>query len=310
LTFVLSAPPLAAGLSGLGAPAALALLGACGVAGSAAWWVGRRLGELLGAVLPRNVLAAGALAIISLALLYPYGRLAIFMADHTRTACAFHTGSPTWTFHSCFTAYSEADRLALDGTRNIYDASGFEGRTIHGFRVDTYYYPPVFLLQPRAVALLTGGAFLPSRAVWYALQCLTLSAVALLLAWWLGGANGGRALLLLPLLYSAQPMLAGLQYGNIQVTAVTTSVLGILLIAKARPALGGALLGLATVSKIFPGLLGIYLLTSRRWRGAAWTAGWSVLLVIVALGAIGAKPFVDFIGYALKMLIELSWLSV
>jgi hypothetical protein len=305
LAFVLTAPACAVGLVGLGLPGPAAMAGGCGLSVVAAWWAGRQMAGALATVLPRRPAALAALAIATLLLLAPYGRLAVFMADVTRPTQAFFKESPAWLYHSCFSAYIEADRLSQEPSRNIYDAAQYDNRTIDGFRVDTYYYPPPFLVQTRLVAALSGD-FLSRRATWYAVQCLTLAAVALFICSWLGGRAGGLALLLLPLLYSAQPMLAGLQFGNIQVTAVTTATLGMLLIASARPAAGGALLALAAVSKIFPGLLGVYLLASRRWRGVSWTAAWSAAIVLAALWLVGTRPFVDFVEYALPRIHDLS----
>jgi hypothetical protein len=305
LTFLLAAPACAVGLVGLGFPAPAAIGAGVVASGGVAWWVGGRLASTMATVLPRRPAALAALAVATLLLLAPYGRLAVYMADVSRPAYAFLKASPAWLYHSCFSAYIEADRLAQEPSRNIYDAAQYENRTMDGFRVDTYYYPPPFLVQTRLIAAVSGD-FLSRRAAWYALQCLTLAAVALFVCGWLGGRAGGFALLLLPLLYSSQPMLAGLQFGNIQVTAVTTATLGMLLIAAARPAAGGALLALATVSKIFPGLLGVYLLASRRWRGAGWTAAWSAAIVLVALWIVGVRPFADFVEYALPRIHDLS----
>jgi hypothetical protein len=305
LVFVLALPPLAAGLVGFRLPAWFAIPAAAVLAAGVAWWPARRLAPVIAAALPTRPAAIAALAIVTLLLLVPYARLSVYMADASRPSHAFFKGSPFWLYHSCFSAYIEADRLSQDSSRSIYDAAQYENRTLDGFRVDTYYYPPPFLVQTRLIAVVAGD-FLAQRAIWYALQCVTLTAVALFVCGWLGGRPGGTALLLLPLLYSAQPMLAGLQYGNIQVTAVTTSALGVLLIAARRPSAGGALLALATVSKIFPGLLGVYLLASRRWRGASWTAAWSVGLVAIALMLVGVKPFADFVQDALPRIHDLS----
>jgi hypothetical protein len=302
---LLAGPPLAVGFVGIGLPGWLAMAAGLVLGTVAATWSAKALSNALASALPRHPLWLAGVALVSLLLLAPYARLAVYMADASRTSFAFFGPAPTWLRHSCFTAYIEADRFVRDPTRNIYDAAGYEDRTLDGFRVDTYYYPPSFLVQTRVIAALADG-FLERRAIWYALQCLTLTAVALIVAWWIGGRSGGMALLLLPLLYSAQPTLAGLQYGNIQVTAVTTSTLGVLLIAAARPAAGGALLGLAIVSKIFPGLLGLYLLVSRRWRGALWTAAWSAGLVGLALALVGVKPFADFLFYAVPKIHDLS----
>jgi hypothetical protein len=305
LVFALVAPPLVVGLVGLGSPWWMAVAAGGVLAAGTSWWAAPRLTGIVAAALPRRAIPLIALALATLVLLSPYVRLSVYMADASRTSFAFFRASPFWLYHSCFTAYIEADRLARDPSQNIYAASQYENRSIGPFKVDTYYYPPSFLVQTRIVAALADG-FLARRALWYALQCLTLTAVALFVSAWVGGRKGGLALLLLPLLYSAQPTLAGLQYGNVQVTAVTTSTLGVLLIASARPAAGGALLALATVSKIFPALLGVLLLASRRWRGALWTAGWSAALLALAYLLVGAKPFTDFLHDALPRIHDLS----
>ncbi|HWM70349.1 MAG TPA: hypothetical protein VNO35_27495 [Steroidobacteraceae bacterium] len=56
-------------------------------------------------------------------------------------------------------AYFEAARFAQMGAENVYDATLYQPRHIGALKVDSYHYPPPFLLLPRALRLITTDFF-------------------------------------------------------------------------------------------------------------------------------------------------------
>jgi len=88
---------------------------------------------------------------------------------------------------------------------------------------------------------------------------------------------------------------------NVQIMVVAISAIALATFLR-RPAVGGMLLAMSTVAKIFPGILFVYLLARRKWSEAVWTAGFAVLLTIVALLVVGPTPFQAFIEYELPRL--------
>jgi hypothetical protein len=169
-------------------------------------------------------------------------------------------------------------------------------RYIGPFEVDLYQYPPAFLLLPRSVVAF-GVDFFTIRRVWFAIQSAVLLAGLTLVARWIGGRSGLVALLLVPVVWLAQPTRLGLQLGNFQLTAIPLAVLAMMAFERGRVARGGLALGFPIVSKIFPGVLGIVLAVNRQWRALAWMGGWAVALTLAAWIAVGSTPFVDFVRY-------------
>ena len=194
------------------------------------------------------------------------------------------------------------------------------------FNVDPYHYPPSFLLLPLGVRAVVGGDFESIRAVWFGMSALALMIAIGLIAWRLEPENQLRAIGMAPLIWCSMPVLSGLQMSNVQILVVAISAialtafprlrarlpLGTLLGGQAetppfggqarRAAVGGMLLAMSAVAKIFPGILFIYLLSRRKWREAAWTAVFAILLTIVALVVVGATPFQAFLEYELPRL--------
>ncbi len=251
-----------------------------------------------------------ALVLATLAAAGYTGRLAIYMFDESRTSYSV-LDRDFFRNHSCLSSYTEAARLAPTGA-NIFDpavysevaSDGGRGtRHIGSFEVDLYQYPPPFLVLP-ALAERLGLGFLAVRTLWFLIQMTILVGSLVLTASWIGGTRGAIAAMFIPMMFLAPTTRVALQSGNFQVTAFPLAMLAMIAFFKFRPAsagtaLGGIALGFCAVSKIYPGVLGIVLLVQRRWTAVAATVASGAVITAVALGAVGTKPFLDFVHYQL-----------
>ncbi|KIG15116.1 hypothetical protein DB30_06024 [Enhygromyxa salina] len=243
-------------------------------------------------------------------------RLSTFMGDQERVQAAASNPVVTrFNFHSCLTAYLQGAKLANERAENLYDEDWWPavGHTSTGeaqaqlyapFDLDTYAYPPPFLLVPRFL-LLAGEDFVVQRALWYGLNALWLAFGLWYVAAWIAESDPGagiRALLLWPLIWVSFPTLITLQLGNVHLAVVVMGVVAMVAFERGQPALGGALLAFAVLAKISPGLLGVMLLVQRRWREALWTAGFGLAWTLLALLAFGPAPFRAFVHYQLPRL--------
>jgi hypothetical protein len=209
-----------------------------------------------------------------------------------------------YTPHSCLSAYYTAAVVSRGPAPNLYEPKHYEkpkqGSPLGAFDQDDYFYPPPFLLLPRALLAISDD-FVRVRAGWFFLESL-----AVLAALWFAARRSGAApvaaLLGVPLVFASVPMQATLQAGNFQAMALALSVLALVAVRDRRDALGGALLAFATLSKIFPGILLIYLLARRRWAAVAWTAAFAGVYTALALWVLGPRPFVAFLEYMLPRL--------
>jgi hypothetical protein len=95
------------------------------------------------------------------------------------------------------------------------------------------------------------------------------------------------------------PVLGTLQVGNFQIAVVVISVLAMVAFHRDHKVMGGALLAFAVLSKLSPGVLGIVLLGQRRFRSAAWTAGFGVFFLALSVLTIGVNPLRSFLTYTL-----------
>ena len=255
------------------------------------------------AAAPRALRVVALLA-AALALLQ-FGRLAVFMADASRTGFSTVPSSEWEVRHSCVTAYYVAGKAASD-VPNVYDDALYSlpgdrsaprrPRLLDGFRVDVYEYPPPFLLLPRLLFRVAPD-FARFRLVWFALNLAVVLAVLLAVARRLGPAAGTRALLLSSLVWASPPLVNAFQKENVQMLIVALSVLAMLLFERRRWAAGGFLLAFAIASKLYPGMLVPYLLFRRRWRAVAWTAGFGVAIVAVSLLDTGWAPYAAFLHH-------------
>lgn len=297
------------GLS-LGAPGLLTLLL---VAASLALVIQRmpaRLPSALDGLAKRHKLLTALYVLLALPAVASTARLSIFMGDGTQVHHQVIPGIDFLETHSCLTAYVRADTLSRAGAPNLYDTQWWHGseglpplaagvvNPYHPFALDYYAYPPPFLLGMLPLAAFEGD-FAAQRALWFGLNALFLAAALWIVARWIGGPNAHRVLLLAPLFLGSMPVLVTLQVGNFQIAVVMLAVLAMVAFDRDRPALGGALLAFAILAKISPGILGIVLLAQRRWRAAAWTAGFGLLYFALSLLLIGTDPTISFLTYAL-----------
>jgi len=108
--------------------------------------------------------------------------------------------------HNCITGYTIAAYLAAGGTDNIYDPTHYLSTNsptpIHKsvqniFTVDTYHYPPPFLILPEFL-LVAFGNFFAMRAVWFIMTVTCFICAITVLAWWCGAFRSKPQLSALP----------------------------------------------------------------------------------------------------------------
>lgn len=288
-------PVLAAGVFAFGISFWLAVLTGAGLALAAATVASRRLAAVVTPALTGQRATAAIALLLALAAIVQIAPLSLFMADVNRASCAVAT-DPFRLRHFCFTAYSEASRLAAEGDGNIYRETLYQPRQIGPLMVDPYHYPPPFLLLPTALRVVAPD-FFAQRALWFSIQASLLLYCLIWIARWVGGRTEA-ACLMAALAFLALPQtLIALQTGNFQITALTVSVVALLVLIM-RPAVGAATaLAFVTLGKIFPGVLVLWLLASRRWRAAALAAGAGVVIIGLAWLVVGSAPFLSFATY-------------
>lgn len=279
----------------LGGPAPLALAGLA-LALCCTPLIAQRLPRELDGMRQARPLVSALWLLLALATLARFGGLALFMADPTHAEVSVLWFDDFYNNHNCFTGYWKASEMLASNTPNIYETSRYVG-PIGRFGVDEFMYPPQFLLLPQAAAKL-GAGFQATRAAWFAIDALLLAGAMLALCRWIGGPTGRRAALLLPALWFALPTLITLQTGNFQLACLVLAVWAMVYFERGHNAAGGALMSVA-LFKIFPGILCAYQLFTGRWKALAWTVGFSMLYLGVALLAFGSAPFQDFVGYQL-----------
>ncbi len=251
--------------------------------------------------------------VVALASLISTTRVSIFMGDPARGDQQAVPGESFLETHSCLTAYVHASTLSRQHVDNLYAESfwqGADGRPARSggadnpyrpFLLDYYAYPPPFLLVMAPLVPLDGD-YTAQRALWFGLNGLLLAVGLWIVARWLDGPGTHRVLLLAPIFFASLPVLVTLQVGNFQIAVVMISILAMVAFQRERAALGGALLAFAILSKISPGVLGVLLLAQRRFRAAAWTAGFGVLLLILSVLVFGKNPLWSFLTYTLPRL--------
>lgn len=289
-------PVLAAGVFSFGIPFWPAVLLGAGLAIVLAAPASARLTATVAPTMAGRPGIAALASVLALAAIVQVAPLSLFMADVTRESCAA-ARDPFRMRHYCFTAYSEAARLASDGGVNIYQETQYQPRQIGPLTVDTYHYPPPFLLLPTAIRAVVPD-FLAQRALWFSVQATLLLFCLLWIVRWVGGGAGAAVLLAMLACLALPQTLVALQSGNFQITAITVSVVALSSLAT-RPSVGGATaLAFVVLSKIHPGILALWLIASRRWRASAWVVGAGVVLIALTWLVVGSAPFVDFVSYA------------
>jgi len=212
--------------------------------------------------------------------------------------------------HNCYTSYAVAGLLATQGAENVYDPSQYrnaaEETEIHrrigeALTVDSYQYPPPFLLLPRLLRSITGD-FFETRSLWFAINILAFTLTAVAFARWAGRDEFGPVWLVWPAVLAAWTARSTLQIGNAHLLVITLSLAGMLALESRRHALGGALLGFTIASKLFPGVLLVYLIVRRSWRAVLWTLGWMAAYAVATLLLFGTLPYAAFLTYHLPRL--------
>ncbi len=299
---------LSLGLAGL-----LTLLGVVAVTGLLAQRLFPRLPASFDGLAGRHKVLTSLYGVAALVSLVSVARVSIFMGDPARVDQQILPGEKFLETHSCLTAYVRADTLGREGVDNLYDPQWWHGA--HGapprpagvedpyrpFVLDYYAYPPPFLFVVAPLAPLDGD-FTAQRALWFGINGLLLAAGLWILARWIDGPKAHRVLLLAPIFFASLPVLATLQVGNFQVAVVVLSVLAMVAFHSGRGATGGALLAFTILSKISPGVLGVVLLAQRRWRGAAWSAGFGLIFLALSALTLGVNPIESFVTFMLPRL--------
>jgi alpha-1,2-mannosyltransferase len=292
------APVLVVGLLSVGLTQVAAIVIGLALAVAIGRWASGPLAALLSPALAgRRVLTIAVLIVAAVAIVQ-IARESVFMADSTKPAYSLIPDDPWRVEHSCMSAYFEAARFAGVGTDNLYDRSIYQPRHIGALKVDSYHYPPPFLLLPTALRFVTTD-FFQFRALWFAVQTLVFAGAVMGLAVWIGETIGAYALLGGLVVLITPTLLYSLQMGNFQTTAMALGAVALVLLLTRWVRTGAPILAYVALSKIFPGLLLVYLLLARRWRAAAWTAAAGVLLLALTLAVLGPRPFSNFLHYEL-----------
>ena len=204
--------------------------------------------------------------------------------------------------HCCFTCYAIAAHLATEGVENLYDRERYRDAEIKTeihetigevLTIDTYQYPPPFLILPRLLQAVTSD-FFQMRTLWFGMNLVLLAATFLAFVAWLSDWSFRAHWFVWPALLTASTMVGTFVVGNAHLFIILISLLALVAFEKRRHVFGGALLGFAVVSKLFPGLLVLYLVARRRWRAVFWTCGASAIYVMATFVLFGAKPFTAF----------------
>ncbi|HEU4891202.1 MAG TPA: glycosyltransferase 87 family protein [Vicinamibacterales bacterium] len=237
-------------------------------------------------------------AIVVAAALAAIGQMAwisVYMADPSKGTHSYYPSDPFRVRHSCMTAYVEAIRFCHEPGTNIYRMDLYEPRQIGPLKVDSFHYPPPFLLLPASVDAFARDVF-AFRSLWFVMQCLVLAGAIFGIARWIGGEPGALAAAGGVLAFATPQFLFALQQGNVQSTAVSVAAVAFVLLWRGRHAIGAPLLAYVAAAKIFPGILVVHLAAARRWKALAATALAGAAVLALTLVAIGAQPFRDFVG--------------
>jgi alpha-1,2-mannosyltransferase len=306
--FVLATAAAAAGVVGFTASAgvrddmlvasAVAILAAGGVVAALARRSGFAALVASAPPLARGLFVAGTLAAGAQAVW-----LTAFIIDPSRSTWGPNPLAPLPSTHSCASSYWVAGGV-VSQTPEIYDENHYSlprtstgvrnARMLGRFRIDTYEYPPSFLVLTRPLQRLTPD-FWGFRRLWFALNYAVVLLAAVIVARRLDGRLGTHALWLTPFVVAAPPIVSTFQTGNVQMGVIALSALAMAAFDRRAHALGGALLAYATLGKLYPGVFVLYLLLRRDWRALGWTAGFAALLLGMSLADVGWAPYAAFL---------------
>jgi len=124
---------------------------------------------------------------------------------------------------------------------------------------------------------------------------------AAILALWMRPRLGGRvaAAAVAVVLGLMQPAFDTIAYGQIDIVLLGLMTLALLALSAGRPGAVGLAVALATLLKLYPLVLVLFLAARREWKAVAWTAGWLVALVGVAVAVMG---WPSHVVYAVEVL--------
>ncbi|NNC75924.1 MAG: DUF2029 domain-containing protein [Acidimicrobiia bacterium] len=255
-------------------------------------------------------------AMLALLMLVQLSRLSAFMTDRDSTWASTFPPVEFTVTHMCMASYVHAADLSRQNDPNLYDTKHYPnfGLTeaeeiptsvagLQPYLDDSFHYPPPFLLLPRTW-LAVSNDYLVIRSIWFAIQILTFVAFAVLLALWIGGSAGAWSLWMLPLVLASMPTMFNLQFGQIHLFTIWTTMAAMLAFEVKRPVLGGVLLAGGIASKLFPGILVLYMVFQKRWRDLAWTTLFGAVFAGLSLAVTGRTPFAQFFGYTLPRLLS------
>jgi alpha-1,2-mannosyltransferase len=237
-------------------------------------------------------------AVSAIVAIVQFARVSVFMIDPQKTEFSAVPSDPWRVQHNCLTSYAEAERFALEGAENIYDPSLYQPRMMGPLTVDVYHYPPPFLLLPATVDAVTSD-FFALRRLWFSLQAITLVGIIVGLGLWIGEKPGALAIVGGLFLMATPQVLAAIQVGNLQITAIPAAVAALIALYARRSKTGALVLTLMAASKIFPGILAVYLIGARRWAALAWCAVAGIVILAATLAIFGTKPFSAFVHHEL-----------
>jgi hypothetical protein len=256
----------------------------------------------------------------AIVLVVQLARLSVFMIDPTAASWSVIPWNEFSVRHACMSGYWAAGREIVEHPTVWNDAlTSSPGPTPTAPRVprrlgplsmDTYEYPPTFLVLPRAIMRVVPD-FFAFRQVWFALNLGVVAFALVIIGRRLAPAVGPAALWFAPLVLVPLSVMVTFQIGNVQLACIAVSVLAMLCFEQAPGrgrgslaigALGGVLLAYMTVSKLYPGLLVVYLLVRRDWRAVAWTSAFAAAFALLGLADMGLPPHVAFLDHLPRLL--------
>lgn len=192
-----------------------------------------------------------------------------------------------------FASYFYAARVAADGGNpyaRVELGNAARDEETRG-SVHPYFYPPPALL---AFAWTLPLELMDAYRIWFWLNEIAALAAALALWWWWRDRAGsvGVAIAMSVAWLTAIPNNALMGQANLPVLLLVIG--GLWSQERGRDVLGGILVGTACMWKMSPAVFVMYWLLSRRWKAAAASVVWAVVLSIAVLPMVRLGIQVEF----------------